>query len=158
METFHLKIVTKLGSTQYKEIEAESEEQALRRGEAKFPLHKTIEICEGPPSRNESKQQDPEFERKLSETKLRSRIKKARGAKKEGWGFMLGACLLQIGLFVFTGYLTIWLAIPVIWGVGRITYGCAELKRAQSELQQLVQAPITSKRDTLEVNVQNAKT
>lgn len=144
MKTFHLKILTKLGSTQYKQIEAESAEQAIKRAETKFPLHKTIEICDGPPSSNQAEQQDPQFEKKLAETKLRSRIKKAKSAKKEGWGFALGACLFQLGLLLLTGYLTIWIAVPIIWGVSRITWGSAELKRVQGELKKLEQDSVVS--------------
>lgn len=137
METFHLKIHTKLGSTQYKQIEAESEERAIERAEVKFPLHKSIEICDGPPVRNKQKKQDPEFERKLSQIKLQSRIKKARSAKKEGWAFASGACLLFVGLWAFTGYTSIWIAVPMIWGISRVSLGTAELKRAQHEMHDL---------------------
>ncbi len=137
MKQFHVKILTKLGSTQFKEIQAETEEEALQKAETKFPLHKEIEIVEKPEEVVPEKQEDPEFELKLAEVKLSSREKKAKGAKKEGWGFMIGGALLQLILLVFTGFITIWLAIPIIWGISRITYGSAELNRVLKEREAL---------------------
>lgn len=135
MNTFHVKILTKLGSTQYKEIEAESATQALKKAKARFPLHKEIEIVESTPQKIAAPEQDPEYERKLAEIKLSAREKKARAAKKEGLGFVLGGVLIQTGLILFTGYVIIWLAIPIIWGVTRIAYGSAELRRVKEEQQ-----------------------
>lgn len=135
MKSFRLKILTKLGSTQFKEIQAETEEAALRKAETKFPLHKEIKIVAPSLKPPLERQEDPEFEYKLAEVKLNSREKKAKGAKREGWAFMIGGIILQLTLLAFTGLITIWLAIPIIWGIGRITYGSAEQNRVTKERQ-----------------------
>lgn len=144
MNTYHLKILTKLDSTQYKKIQADSEAEALRKAEVKFPLHKEIEISAAPFREPTAPQEDPVFERKLAEVKLRSREKKARGARKEGWAFLIGGCLIQLAVLLFSGYIILWLAIPIIWGVSRITYGSAELNRTRESLRELQEAPVPS--------------
>ncbi|MDQ8197423.1 hypothetical protein QEH56_04650 [Pelagicoccus enzymogenes] len=136
MKTFHIKILTKLGSTQYKTIQAETESEALRKAEVKFPLHKEISITEEPRQAAPSGEPDLAFERNLAEVKLRSREKKARSARREGWGFMIGGVALQ-GLLLFAGFVTLWLAIPIIWGVSRIAYGSSERGKVQEALQAL---------------------